>query len=81
MLRNSVPRAARRGRRVAQLDPMQKLERAIRIIVAIISLVGLTFIGLRVYASRSRIALPDPKQECEAVGRTFDSASRVCRPR
>ena len=66
---------------MAQLDPMQKLERAIKIIVAIISLVGLTFIGLRVYASRSRLTLPDPKEECQAVGRTFDTASGVCRPR
>lgn len=66
---------------MAPLDPMQKLERGIKMIVAIISLVGLTFIGLRVYASRSRLVLPNPSEECEAVGRTFDSARSVCLPR
>ncbi len=66
---------------MASLDPMQKLERGIKIIVAMISLVGLSFIGLRIMASRSRLQLPDPKQECEAVGRKFDVQRRVCLPR
>jgi hypothetical protein len=60
---------------------MQKLERAIKIMVAIISLTGLSFIGLRVLASRSRLALPNPKQECEAAGRSYDTTRRVCLPR
>ncbi|HYW51874.1 MAG TPA: hypothetical protein VE861_14760 [Gemmatimonadaceae bacterium] len=63
------------------IDPMQRLERTIKIIVAMISLVGLTFIGLRVMASRSSLHLPDPKRECEAVGRTYDSARATCLPR
>jgi hypothetical protein len=66
---------------MSPLDPMQKLERTIKIIVAMISLTGLSFIGLRVLASRSRLGLPNPKQECEAVGRTYDAARRVCLPR
>lgn len=60
---------------------MVKLERVIKIIVVVISLTGLAFIGMRVRASRSRLTLPDPKQECEAVGRTYDVARRVCLPR
>ncbi len=66
---------------MAPLDPMQRLERGIKIIVAMISLVGFTFIGLRIMASRSRLHLPDPKQECEAVGRKFDQQRGVCLPR
>ncbi len=63
---------------MAQLDPMQKLERAIKIMVAMISLAGLSFIGLRVMASRSfRV---DPKRECEQVGRTYDAQRRACLP-
>ncbi|MES3035681.1 MAG: hypothetical protein V4813_16885 [Gemmatimonadota bacterium] len=62
------------------MEPMQRLERTIKVIVAMISLVGLSFIGLRVYASRSRIGLPDPPRECAAVGRTYDSTTRTCLP-
>jgi hypothetical protein len=81
MLRNRRRRAARHGNSVSPVDPMVKLERAIKIIVALISLTGISFIGLRILASRSRLTLPDPKQECEAVGRTYDAARRVCLPR
>lgn len=66
---------------MATMDPMQKLERGIKIIVAMISVVGIAFIGLRIMASRSRLTLPNPKQECEAVGRTFDTTRQVCLPR
>jgi hypothetical protein len=61
-------------------DPLQRLERAIKVIVAVISLVGITFIGLRVYASRSRIGLPNPRKDCEAVGRVYDSTRSACLP-
>lgn len=63
------------------LDPMQRLERSIKVIVAMISLVGLTFIGLRVMASRASLHLPNPKQECEAAGRTYDASRATCLPR
>ncbi len=62
------------------MDPMQRLERTIKVIVAMISLVGLSFIGLRIYASRSRIGLPDPPRECAAAGRIYDSTTRTCLP-
>jgi hypothetical protein len=65
---------------VASTDPMVKLERGIKIIVAMISLVGLSFIGLRVMASRSGLHLPNPKKECEAVGRVFDAQRQTCLP-
>jgi hypothetical protein len=61
-------------------DPLQRLERAIKVIVTVISLVGITFIGLRVYASRSRIGLPNPRKDCEAVGRVYDSTRAACLP-
>ncbi len=62
------------------MDPMQRLERGIKIMVAMISLVGLSFIGLRIMASRANLHLPNPKAECEAVGRTFDTQRQVCLP-
>ncbi len=62
------------------MEPMQKLERVIKLIVAVISIVGLTFIGLRINASRSRIGLPDPKKDCKAVGRGYDPSSGKCLP-
>ena len=61
-------------------DPLQRLERTIKVIVAMISLVGLAFIGLRIYASRSRIGLPNPRKECEAVGRVYDTTRAACLP-
>jgi hypothetical protein len=66
---------------MATVDPMQRLERGIKVIVAMITLVGLSFIGLRIMASRSRLTLPNPQKECEAVGRTFDTTRQVCLPR
>ena len=66
---------------MASLDPMQRLERGIKIIVAMISLVGLSFIGLRIMANRSSLHLPNPKKECEAAGRKFDAQRQVCKPR
>jgi hypothetical protein len=60
------------------MDPMQKLDRAIKILVAMITLAALALVGLRVVASRS--LRPDPQRECEAVGRTFDTARQVCLP-
>ena len=66
---------------MAAVDPLQRLERGIKVIVAMITLVGLSFIGLRIMASRSRLALPDPQKECEAVGRAYDTARKVCLPR
>lgn len=62
------------------MESMQRLERTIKVIVAMISLVGLSFIGLRVYASRSRLGLPDPPRECAAAGRIYDSTTRTCLP-
>ena len=61
-------------------DPLQRLERTIKVIVAVISLVGIAFIGLRVYASRGRIGLPDPRKDCEAVGRVYDTTRGACLP-
>lgn len=66
---------------MAAVDPMQRLERGIKIIVAMISFVGLTFIGLRIMASRSSLQLPNPQKECEAAGRKFDAARKICLPR
>lgn len=66
---------------MAAVDPLQRLERGIKVIVAMITLVGLSFIGLRIMASRSRLTLPNPQKECEAVGRTYDTARKVCLPR
>ena len=63
------------------MDGMHRLERGIKIIVTLISLVGLSFIGLRIMASRSSLHLPNPKGECEAAGRTFDVQRQVCLPR
>lgn len=62
-------------------DPMMRLERFIKVIVTMISLVGLTFIGLRVMANRASLHLPNPKQECEALGRTYDAQRAQCLPR
>ena len=61
-------------------DPLVRLERALKFIVAMISLVGIAFIGLRVYASRSRIGLPNPQEDCAAVGRAYDTARGTCLP-
>ncbi len=61
-------------------DPLLRLERTIKVIVAMISLVGIAFIGLRVYASRERIGLPNPRKDCEAVGRVYDSTRATCLP-
>jgi hypothetical protein len=61
------------------MDPMQKLDRAIKILVAMISLAAVALIGLRFVASRSLHV--NPKRECEAVGRTFDTTRHVCLPR
>ena len=44
-------------------------------------MVALGYIGLRIMASRSRLTLPNPQKECEAVGRTFDTTRQVCLPR
>ena len=63
------------------MDPMQRLERVIKIIVTMISLVGLSFIGLRIMASRASLHLPNPKADCETAGRTFDTQRHVCLPR
>lgn len=61
------------------MDPLQKLDRGIKILVAMITLAAAALIGLRVVASRSlRVS---PKQECEAVGRTFDTQRHICLPR
>jgi hypothetical protein len=58
------------------MDPMQKLERAIKIMVAMISLAAISFLGLRIYVGKSfRV---NPKAECEAAGRVFDETRRVC---
>jgi len=61
------------------MNGMQKFERVIKTIVLIISLVGLWFIYMRVRVSRSLIV--DPRTECESIGRTFDPATQICRPR
>lgn len=61
-------------------DPLVRLERSLKFIVAVISLVGIAFIGLRVYASRSRLGLPNPKEDCAAVGRGYDTARGTCLP-
>lgn len=63
------------------MDPMQRLERTIKIIVAMISLVGLSFIGLRVMASRASLHLPNPQKECAAAGRVYDTQRQLCLPR
>lgn len=58
---------------------MQKFERVIKLIVVVISLVGIWFIYMRVRVSRSLIV--DPRTECESAGRSFDPATQICRPR
>jgi hypothetical protein len=60
------------------MDPMHKLERAIKIMIAMISLAGLCFLGLRIYVGRSfRV---DPQRDCVAAGRVFDTARGTCLP-
>jgi hypothetical protein len=62
------------------MEPMQRLERVIKLIVAVISLVGLSFIGMRIRANSSRIGLPDPKADCAATGRGYDPTTAKCLP-
>jgi hypothetical protein len=58
------------------MDGLLRFERLIKIMVAVISLVGLAFLGLRVRAGKSfRV---DVQQECEAAGRVYDAAQRTC---
>lgn len=61
------------------MDPMQRLERMIKLLVAMITLAALALVGLRVMASKSlRI---DPKAECLAAGRQYVDSTKVCKPR
>jgi len=60
------------------MDAMHKLERGIRIMIAIISLAGIGFLGLRVMVGKSfRV---DAAGECIAAGRTFDTQRQICLP-
>jgi hypothetical protein len=60
------------------MDPMQKLERAIKIMIAMISLAGISFLGLRIYVGKSfRV---DPARDCVNAGRVYDTARKVCLP-
>jgi hypothetical protein len=60
------------------MDPMQKLERAIKIMVALFVIVALLFVGLKF---TSRRVLPNSKEsmECTAAGRQWDATRKVCR--
>ena len=61
------------------MDPMQRLDRAIKVLVAMITLAALALVGLRIMASKSlRI---DPKAECTAAGRVYVDSTKTCRPR
>ena len=59
-------------------DPLQRLDRAIKIMVAMITLAVLALVGLRMTAGRSLRV--DVRRECEQSGRRFDAARRVCLP-
>jgi hypothetical protein len=60
------------------MDAMQRLDRMIKLMVALITLGALALIGLRIVGSRSlRI---DPRRECEAAGRRYDAQRHICLP-
>ena len=61
------------------MNGMQKLERAIKLMVVIISLVGIAFIYKRVSVGRSFVV--DPRAECESAGRAYDSTTALCTSR
>jgi len=61
------------------MNGMQKFERVIKIMVVVISLVGIWFIYMRVRVSRSLSV--DPRTQCESAGRSYDPATQGCRPR
>jgi len=54
-------------------EPMQRVERVIKLIVAVTPLVGLSFVGMRIRANSSRMGPPNPMADCAAVGRGYDS--------
>lgn len=60
------------------MEPMQRLDRMIKLLVAMITLGAVALIGQRIIGSRSlRI---DPRKECEAAGRRFDATRHICLP-
>lgn len=61
------------------MDPMQRLERMIKVLVAMITLAALALVGLRVVASKSLRV--DPKAECLRAGRVYVDSLRVCKPK
>ncbi len=61
------------------MDGLQRLDRMIKLMIAVISLAGLTFLGLRVMAGKSfRVNV---QQECAAAGRIYDVDRHTCLPR
>jgi hypothetical protein len=61
------------------MDAMQRLDRAIKMLVVIITLAALALVGVRVMASKSLRV--DPRAECLTAGRQWNAATRVCLPR
>ena len=59
------------------MDPMQKLERAIKTLVGMILLAFALLIGMRVMASRS-FSVSDPAKACLAQNRQWDAQRSVC---
>ncbi len=61
------------------MDPLQRLDRGIKVMVAIITLAAMALVGLRVMAAKTLRV--NPRQECEAAGRQYDASRNVCLPR
>ena len=61
------------------MDPMQRLDRAIKVLIAVITLAALALIGMRVVAGKTLRV--DPKRDCEAAGRQYDASRNLCLPR
>jgi hypothetical protein len=61
------------------MDGMHKLERGIKIMVAVISLAAICFLGLRVMIGKSFNV--NPQRECAMAGRTYDTTRGTCLPR
>jgi hypothetical protein len=61
------------------MDPLQRLDRAIKVLVAVITLAALALVGLRVMAGKTLRV--NPKADCEAAGRQYDASRKVCLPR
>jgi hypothetical protein len=60
------------------MDPMMRLDRAIKILVALFVIVGVLFLGLK-FTSRRVVPNSKESMECAAAGRQWDATRKVCR--